>query len=105
MLANVTERTREIGIRRALGAKRRHIIAQFLVETTVLSSGGGLIGVLLGVSIPAVVTLASDIETSLSLWSIVLAFGISVAIGVIFGLYPARRAARLNPIEALRYTV
>jgi putative ABC transport system permease protein len=105
MLANVTERTREIGIRRALGAKRRHIIAQFLVETTVLSSGGGLIGILVGVSIPAVVTLVADIETRLSLSSICLAFGISVAIGIIFGLYPARRAARLNPIEALRQTV
>ena len=105
MLANVTERTREIGIRRALGAKRRHIIAQFLVETTVLSSGGGLIGILVGVSIPAVVTLFADIETSLSLWSIAMAFGISVAIGILFGLYPARRAARLNPIEALRQTV
>jgi putative ABC transport system permease protein len=105
MLANVTERTREIGIRRALGAKRRHIVAQFLVETTVLSSGGGLIGILLGVSIPAVVTVASDIETCLSLWSIVLAFGISVATGIVFGIYPARRAARLNPIEALRYSV
>jgi putative ABC transport system permease protein len=103
MLASVTERTREIGIRRALGAKRRDITIQFLVETVVLSSTGGLLGILLGVGVPVVVTAFSDIETVLSCWSIVLALAISVGIGVVFGLYPARRAALMDPIEALRH--
>lgn len=103
MLATVTERTREIGIRRALGARRRDITTQFLVETTVLSSAGGLLGIAVGVIIPAIVTRASDIETVLSWWSICLAFGISVATGIMFGMYPARRAAMMDPIDALRH--
>ncbi len=103
MLAAVTERTREIGIRRALGAKQRDIIIQFLVETVVLSSTGGLLGILLGVSVPSVVSHYSEIETMISWWSIFLAFGISVGVGIVFGLYPARRAARMHPIEALRH--
>ncbi|MBM4094362.1 MAG: FtsX-like permease family protein, partial [Planctomycetes bacterium] len=103
MLATVTERTREIGIRRALGARRRDITAQFLVETTVLSSTGGLLGIVVGIAIPLVVTSASEIETYLSWWSVVLAFGISVATGIMFGMYPARRAAMMDPIEALRH--
>ncbi|OHB81458.1 MAG: hypothetical protein A2W31_13135 [Planctomycetes bacterium RBG_16_64_10] len=103
MLATVTERTREIGIRRALGAKRRHITAQFLVETTILSSTGGLLGILVGIAIPVLVTNLSEIETVLSWWFALFAFSISVAIGVIFGMYPARRAALMDPIEALRY--
>jgi putative ABC transport system permease protein len=103
MLATVTERTREIGIRRALGARRRDITAQFLVETTVLSSTGGVLGILVGVLIPLIVTATSEIETVLSWWSIVLAFGISVATGIMFGMYPARRAAMMDPIEALRH--
>jgi putative ABC transport system permease protein len=103
MLATVTERTREIGIRRALGARRWDITSQFLVETTVLSSTGGLLGILVGVLIPMVVTATSEIETVLSWWSIVLAFGISVATGIMFGMYPARRAAMMDPIDALRH--
>lgn len=103
MLATVTERTREIGIRRALGARRRDITRQFLVETTVLSSTGGLLGILVGIVIPLVVTATSEIETVLSWWSIMLAFGISVATGIMFGMYPARRAAMMDPIEALRH--
>jgi putative ABC transport system permease protein len=103
MLATVTERTREIGIRRALGARRRDITAQFLVETTVLSSAGGILGILVGVVIPMIVTRASEIETVLSWWSICLAFGISVATGIMFGMYPARRAAMMDPIDALRH--
>ncbi|MGE3778355.1 MAG: ABC transporter permease, partial [Pirellulaceae bacterium] len=102
MLATVTERTREIGIRRALGAKRSDITSQFLVETIMLSSVGGVLGVIVGVTIPLVVSHFADIETIVSLWSIVLAFGISVGIGLIFGIYPARRAAMMDPIEALR---
>ncbi len=103
MLATVTERTREIGIRRAIGAKRRDIITQFLMETTVLSTSGGILGVILGVALPLFVSLVLGVETSTSLWSIVLAFGISVITGVVFGVYPAYKAARMNPIEALRH--
>jgi putative ABC transport system permease protein len=103
MLANVTERTREIGVRRALGAKRRDITRQFLVETLVLSIGGGLIGVVVGVLTPVAVSLLSDMRTIVTVWSVLLAFGISGAVGIIFGIYPARAAARLDPIDALRH--
>jgi len=103
MLATVTERTREIGIRRALGARRRDITAQFLVECTVLSSTGGLLGIVVGIVIPIVVTKMSEIETVLSWWAVFLAFGISVATGIMFGMYPARRAAMMDPIDALRH--
>jgi len=103
MLASVTERTREIGIRRALGAKRRDIILQFLVETIVLSAGGGVVGLIIGVVTPRLVTYFADMRTIVTAWSLMLAFGISVAIGVIFGLYPASRAANMDPIEALRH--
>ncbi len=103
MLATVTERTREIGVRRALGARRRDITVQFLVETVVLSTTGGLLGIVFGIATPLIVAMASEIETELSLWSVALAFGISVGIGVVFGVYPARRAALLDPIECLRH--
>ena len=103
MLASITERTREIGIRRALGAKRQDIVTQFLVETVVLSGSGGLIGVAVGVAIPYLVTYFFDMKTLVTPWSLALAFGISAAIGVVFGLYPANRAANMDPIEALRH--
>jgi putative ABC transport system permease protein len=103
MLATVSERTREIGIRRALGATRGDIVIQFLIESTVLSAAGGLMGIFLGIVIPIAVSEFSDIETALSGWAIGIAFGTSVAIGVIFGVYPARRAALMDPIEALRH--
>jgi len=103
MLATVTERTREIGIRRALGAKRRDITLQFLVETVVLSVGGGLIGVVLGVITPFIVSHLADMKTIVTPWSVLLAFGISGAVGIVFGLYPAKAAAQLDPIEALRH--
>ncbi|HIG27896.1 MAG TPA: FtsX-like permease family protein [Verrucomicrobiales bacterium] len=103
MLATVTERTREIGIRRALGAKRRDITVQFLVETVVLAGTGGVIGVATGFAMGFLVTMTSDIETIFRVWAVVLSFGISVCIGVVFGLYPARRAALLDPIQALRH--
>jgi putative ABC transport system permease protein len=103
MLATVTERTREIGVRRALGAKRRDITRQFLVETVVLSVGGGLVGVLVGVITPVIVAHLADMRTIVTPWSVLVAFGISGAVGIIFGLYPARAAARLDPIEALRH--
>jgi putative ABC transport system permease protein len=103
MLANVTERTREIGVRRAIGAKRKQIIFQFLIETVVLSTAGGLIGLMVGVSIPLAVTFLADMPTVVTAWSLLLSVGISMTVGVLFGLYPAVRAANLDPIEALRH--
>jgi putative ABC transport system permease protein len=102
MLATVSERTREIGIRRALGAKRRDIVEQFLIETTVMSGSGGLIGVVLGLAVPPVVAKLSGIPVIISPWSPIVAFLIAVMTGVVFGVYPARRAALLDPVEALR---
>jgi len=103
MLATVTERTREIGIRRALGAKRRHITMQFLVETVVLSVGGGLVGVAVGLVVPLIVSHLTTMKTIVTPWSVLLAFSISGAVGIVFGLYPAKSAAELDPIEALRH--
>jgi putative ABC transport system permease protein len=102
MLATVTERTREIGVRRALGARRKDIIHQFLIESTVLSVGGGLIGVVLGILIPIGVSYLTNLTTIITPTALILAFGISAGIGVLFGLYPASRAASLDPIVALR---
>jgi putative ABC transport system permease protein len=105
----VTERTKEIGIRRALGAKRRHITLQFLIETTVISLSGGLIGIGIGVGIatalPWVVQKISsqNYPTSIAQWSVIGSFVVSGMIGIGFGLYPAVMAARMNPIEALRH--
>jgi putative ABC transport system permease protein len=103
MLASVTERTKEIGIRRAIGARKSRIMVQFLINTCVLSIGGGLVGLLLGVAIPMVITLTTDMPTVVEPYSLFLAFGISAGIGIVFGLYPAMRAASLDPIEALRH--
>ena len=103
MLATVTERTREIGVRRALGAKKKDITTQFLVETVVLSVGGGLIGVVVGVLTPLLVSQLTDMKTIITPWSVIIAFGISGAVGIVFGIYPASRAAALDPIEALRH--
>jgi len=103
MLATVTERTREIGIRRAIGAKRRQIVEQFLVETVVLSISGGLIGVVIGLLIPRIISGFAGMATIVSPHSVILALVISVGIGIVFGLYPAIRAAALDPIEALRH--
>jgi putative ABC transport system permease protein len=103
MLATVTERTREIGIRRALGAKRRHIVTQFLVETVVLSVGGGLLGVALGLLAPLIVEHFADMPTVITPGAPLVAFLISAGVGVVFGLYPAWRAANMDPVEALRH--
>jgi len=105
MLVSVTERTREIGIRKAVGAKRRDILMQFLVEAVVLSGLGGLVGVLVGWGSAQLLSrLASELlSTLVTPGSVVMALGVSVAIGLFFGIYPANRAARLNPIEALRH--
>ncbi|MDA0349857.1 MAG: ABC transporter permease [Verrucomicrobia bacterium] len=103
MLATVTERTREIGVRRALGAKKKDIVIQFLIETVVLSIGGGVIGVMLGVLVPLLVSMSTEMVTIITPWSVGLAFGISGLTGIAFGIYPASQAAELDPIEALRH--
>ena len=103
MLVSVTERTREIGIRMAVGARGRDILIQFLVEAVVLSVAGGLLGVVFGIAGSSLVSLIVHWPTIISVQSILLALVFSIAIGVFFGLYPARRAAKLDPIEALRY--
>lgn len=103
MLASVTERTREIGVRRAIGARRTQIVGQFLIETVVLSTVGGLIGIAIGVGIPKLITYFADMPTQVPLYSIVLSVGISMGVGIVFGIYPAIRAALLDPIEALRH--
>jgi putative ABC transport system permease protein len=103
MLATVSERTREIGIRRALGAKKRDIIVQFLSETLLLTFSGGILGVILGFLLPLLVSHFSRMPTVITGSSLLLAFGISGAVGVVFGLYPAYRAANMDPIESLRH--
>jgi len=103
MLASVTERTREIGIRRAIGARRSQIVGQFLIETTVLSTVGGLMGIALGVLFPWLVTYFAKMPTIVPMYSIVLSLGISMGVGIVFGIYPAIRASMLDPIEALRH--
>ena len=103
MLASVLERTREIGIRRALGARRRDVLAQFLVEAVAVSLIGGLLGVILGYSLTKVITLYAHWKTIIHFWTIALSFGVAAGVGITFGYYPARKAALLNPIDALRY--
>jgi ABC-type antimicrobial peptide transport system permease subunit len=103
MLTTVTERTREIGLRKAIGAKSKDINMQFLAESIMLTFLGGAMGITFGWLISSGVRYFAGIATKVSLSSILLAFGVSAFIGVVFGYYPARRAAKLNPIEALRY--
>jgi putative ABC transport system permease protein len=103
MLVSVTERTREIGIRKAVGARRVDILAQFLMEAMVLSVLGGAIGILLGAGLAEIVSLTGLVNSLVTLNSVLLAVGFSMAVGLFFGIYPANQAARLNPIEALRY--
>ena len=103
MLVSVTERTREIGIRKAIGAKKKEILEQFLIESVLISFLGGGVGVLLGIGISEIVSNIGEWETIVSTQSILLAFGFSVGIGIFFGFYPANKAANMNPIEALRY--
>ncbi|MDB5204182.1 MAG: hypothetical protein JWP09_210 [Candidatus Taylorbacteria bacterium] len=103
MLTTVTERTREIGLRKAIGAKKKDINTQFLIEAIALTFIGGLLGVILGWSISFFVSYFGILQTTISYPSILLAFGVSAGIGIVFGYYPARRASELNPIEALRY--
>ncbi len=103
MLVSVTERTREIGIRKAVGAKRSAILWQFLVESVVLSILGGLLGILLGWAITLIVNSLGSFRAQITIQSIALSVGFSLIVGLFFGIYPASRAANLRPIEALRY--
>ncbi|HAU07467.1 MAG: ABC transporter, permease protein [Candidatus Yanofskybacteria bacterium GW2011_GWF1_44_227] len=103
MLTTVTERTREIGLRKAIGAKRKDINLQFLAEAVLLTFSGGALGIIFGWVVSLLVSRFGGIATSISISSILLAFGVSAAIGIVFGYYPASRAAKLNPIEALRF--
>jgi putative ABC transport system permease protein len=103
MLASVTERTREIGIRRALGAKRRDITTQFLVESVTLTTVGGLLGIAIGLLVPWAVEWLLHRTTIVTAYTLLLPFGMAVAVGLVSGLYPALRAARLDPIVALRH--
>jgi putative ABC transport system permease protein len=103
MLTTVTERTREIGLRKAIGAKRKDINKQFLAEAIVLTVVGGILGIVLGAIISLIVSYTGLLQTKISIGSVLLAFSVSAAIGIAFGYYPARRAANLNPIDALRY--
>lgn len=103
MLVSVTERTREIGIRKALGATYSVIVTQFLIEAVVISLMGGIIGIILGIGSSKLIGMASGMSTVISIPTIVMSFAFSMAIGLIFGIYPARKAAKLNPIDALHY--
>jgi putative ABC transport system permease protein len=103
MLVSVSERTREIGLRKAVGARTRDVLRQFLLEAVALTVSGGAIGILLGIAVAVVVGRLSPVPAAITGWSVALAFGVSVAVGVFFGVYPARKAARMQPIAALRY--
>ncbi|MCI5708437.1 ABC transporter permease [Veillonella caviae] len=103
MLVSVTERTREIGIRKALGATYNVIVTQFLIEAVVISLMGGIIGIALGIGASHLIGTLSGMSTVISIPTIILSFGFSMAIGLVFGIYPARKAAKLNPIDALHY--
>lgn len=103
MLASITERTREIGIRRALGARRRDIVQQFLTESVLLSGTGGLLGLALGIITPQLITYFSAMPTIITMQAVALAFIVSVCVGIVFGLYPAARAAAMDPVTALRH--
>jgi putative ABC transport system permease protein len=103
MLVTVTERTREIGLRKAVGASRKEVLGQFLTESVMMSVGGGFIGILIGIAVPLSVSLLTSVKIPISVLSIVIAFTASVSVGIGFGMLPANRAASLNPTEALRY--
>ncbi len=103
VLATVLERTREIGVRRATGARRADIMKQFLTESVLISMAGGVLGVAFGFVLAWLISTTAEWKTIVTTASVVIAFGVSVAVGVVFGIYPAMKASRINPIEALRY--
>ncbi len=102
MLVSVTERTREIGVRKALGARRRDILLQFLIEAATVALVGGVIGVVLGIAMAKLVTLLVAFPTVVALWSVLVALFVATAVGLFFGIYPAHKASALDPIAALR---
>jgi putative ABC transport system permease protein len=103
MMISVTERTREIGVRKALGARRVEVLFQFLAEAVVVTSIGGLLGIIFGSSVAVVIHLITGFPVSLPWWSFAIGIGFSAGVGIFFGMVPAIRASRLDPIEALRY--
>jgi len=103
MLVSVTERTREIGVRKAIGARRQDIVRQFLSESVLISVGGGIAGIGFGLSLSWLIAHTAEWKTIVTPASVIIAFSVSVAVGVVFGIYPAMKAARIDPIEALRY--
>lgn len=105
MLVSVTERTREIGIRKAIGARANDVLRQFLLEAVTLSSVGGAIGIAGGILVAKTVTLLIGMPSAIPLWAVLVALFVSASIGIFFGVYPARRAAKLDPIAALRFEI
>jgi putative ABC transport system permease protein len=103
VLATVMERTKEIGVRRATGARRNDIVRQFLTESVLISTGGGLLGIAFGFMLSWLIARTAEWKTIVTPISVIIAFGVSVAVGVLFGIYPAMKASRINPIDALRY--
>ncbi|MFO7887564.1 MAG: ABC transporter permease [Eubacteriales bacterium] len=103
MLVTVTERTREIGIRKAIGAKRSNILTQFLIESSVISSVGGIVGIILGILVNNILSSSLGINTVINLEVVLIAFGFSLIVGIFFGIYPANKASKLKPVDALRY--
>ncbi|HEV7559595.1 MAG TPA: FtsX-like permease family protein, partial [Kofleriaceae bacterium] len=103
MLVSVTERTSEIGVRRALGARRRRILAQFIVEAVMLTSIGGALGVAIGTGIASLIEIFVHIPTAVPMWAVVLSMLAAGGVGLVFGIYPAYRASRLDPVEAMRH--
>jgi putative ABC transport system permease protein len=103
MLVSVTERTREIGIRKALGAKRSDVLSQFLFESATISAVGGVIGIFLGIFVAKGVTALIGMPSRVEIWAVALAFSVATAVGLFFGVYPASKAAKLDPIVALRF--
>ena len=98
----MTERTREIGVRKALGAKRKDILLQFLIESSLLSLAGGVIGIIVGIVLAKVITLAVSFPSAVEFWSVLVSLFVATAVGLFFGIYPAHKAAQLDPIVALR---
>ena len=103
MLVSVTERTREIGIRKAVGAKSRNVLSQFLLEATAISSIGGIIGIVLGILFGSIILNAMEVTEGVGISSVLVGFGFSAFVGITSGFYPAYKAAKLNPIDSLRY--
>jgi putative ABC transport system permease protein len=102
MLVSVTERTREIGVRKALGARRGDLMSQFLIESATLAFVGGIVGVLGGILVAKTITLIIGFPSEIKIWVVILGLGVATSVGIFFGVYPARKAARLDPIVALR---